>query len=154
MRLALATSFFKVIEQHVLDAFPAESCGLLTGSVEENQFYQVHRIWPATNVLAHLPGRFELDPKCRFLAEKACRANRQTVIGHWHSHPNAPALPSETDRQNAFEPNLVWLILSTDGQSITQSKAFLSPRDQLSLFLPMDLVLLPETPCNPVNHTP
>ena len=56
--------------------------------------------------------RFELDPRARFAAERAVRGTGDRVVGHWHSHPNGSARPSATDLAQAWEPDLVWLIVA------------------------------------------
>jgi len=39
-----------------------------------------------------------------------------TLVGYYHSHPNAPAIPSEYDRDHAL-PNFVYVITSVrDGK--------------------------------------
>ena len=140
MTLTLTRHYFNQICQQVLSAFPAEACGLMTGNADAT----IAQIWPAPNLLADQPGRFELDPRCRLQAEKFCRANAQVVIGHWHSHPKGSALPSITDREMAFEPHLVWLIVATDGQVITDARAFMPPSVASSDFIPVDLIVVPD----------
>ena len=127
--LSLSTVQLDRICQQVLDEYPAEACGLFLGTLQNSgSDYVVEEIVPATNILAHLSGRFEVDPKVRFLAEKRCRETGRQVIGHWHSHPDTVAQPSETDLSMAYEPNLVWMILSTDGKRIASQNAFLPPQ--------------------------
>lgn len=89
-------------------AAPAEACGLLVG--RGRRILRVTRLVPAANLLAHVPGRFELDPLVRLRTERECRGGGERVIGHWHSHPDGPARPSATDLAMAYEPDLVWLI--------------------------------------------
>ena len=138
MRLCLSKAFFEQICQHAVSTFPAEACGLLSGKVVEGD-YHVTAIWPATNVLQDQLGRFELDPACRLRVEKTCRAVGDRVIGHWHSHPGAPAEPSATDRQHAFEPDMVWLIVATDGKMATAWGTYLSPLTETANFTTLDL---------------
>ena len=57
-------------------------------------------------------GRFEIDPQERIHIERELRDTKEKVIGHFHSHPNNTSLPSKTDIEMAFEPQLLWLIVS------------------------------------------
>ena len=140
MKLTLVKGHLDTICHHVLAELPSEACGLLVGLVCDNgTVYAVEDIWPATNVLAHQLGRFEIDPMLRLKVEKVCRDNGQKVIGHWHSHPNAPAQPSDTDLALAYEPDLAWLIVSTLSASIAEINAFLPPKPDRLSFSPIDL---------------
>jgi proteasome lid subunit RPN8/RPN11 len=130
------------IHAHVLQSFPAEDCGLLSGTFLGHD-YVVDAIWPAPNILAHNPGRFEVDPSVRIKVEKICRQRGTRVLGHWHSHPFATAFPSETDRQSAYEPDLVWLILSCNQDGIIETKSFLSPQAQAGLFGEIPVQVIP-----------
>jgi proteasome lid subunit RPN8/RPN11 len=62
--------------------------------------------------------RFEIDPQIRIDLERKLRGSAEQIIGHYHSHPDHPAMPSATDPAMAFEPDLIWLIVSVrDGQA-------------------------------------
>ena len=91
-------------------AFPTECCGLLVG--RGRRIITVTQLIPAPNLLsAATTDRFELDPRIRFETERALRGTPERIVGHWHSHPNGSAIPSATDLKQAWEPELIWLIL-------------------------------------------
>lgn len=93
-------------------AWPSEGCGLLIG--KGRRVVTVTRVMPAENLLgAEGRDRFELDPAVRFAAERAVRGTEWRVVGHWHSHPDGSASPSATDLAQAWEPELIWLIVGT-----------------------------------------
>jgi len=46
--------------------------------------------------------RFEVTAEDVQLAEKTAREKRIELIGWYHSHPDAPARPSEYDREHAW----------------------------------------------------
>ncbi|EME69632.1 Mov34/MPN/PAD-1 [Paramagnetospirillum caucaseum] len=93
-------------------AWPAEGCGLLIG--RGRRVITVTRVVPAGNLLkTEGNDRFELDPAVRFAAERSLRGTQERVIGHWHSHPDGSAHPSATDLAQAWEPDLIWLIVGT-----------------------------------------
>jgi len=90
-------------------AYPAEACGLLVG--RGRGVLRVSEVVPAANLLADTtPDRFELDPAVRFATERRVRGGPDRLIGHWHSHPEAPPCPSARDLAQAWEPHLLWLI--------------------------------------------
>jgi proteasome lid subunit RPN8/RPN11 len=46
---------------------------------------------------------------------RALRGGPRRLVGHFHSHPGHPPVPSETDRRSAHEPDLVWVIVGLAG---------------------------------------
>ena len=83
-----------------------------------NEAHTVIRIIPSANI--HQNGgrdRFEVDPGVRLnlmreLGEIGDReAGPERLIGHYHSHPDHSAFPSDQDLKCAFEPELFWIIL-------------------------------------------
>lgn len=91
-------------------AYPAECCGLLVG--QGDQVLYVTQVVPADNLLAHLPGRFEIAPRRQFEVMRALRGGSDRIIGHYHSHPDHPAEPSACDLAMAYDPDMIWLITS------------------------------------------
>lgn len=118
-------------------AYPNECCGMLAGSGEPDSALTITRVVHSTNV-TEKSGRdsFEVDPKVRFDLMRALDNTEDTderIIGHFHSHPDHPALPSETDLAMVYEPDLVWLITSVfEGQAL-ETKAF-QPKSDASGF--------------------
>jgi len=105
--------------------YPGECCGLLVGRVETNGSITVTRIVPSANV-ADPPGndRFEVSPKVRFDLMRELSGTPQTIIGHYHSHPDQAAEPSATDLSMAFEPDLIWLITAVASGRAGQTRAW------------------------------
>ena len=89
-------------------AYPRECCGLLQG-VRDGGGFHITALHPVRN-LASAPDRFDMDPKDQFAAYKGARANGQSVIGCYHSHPDGRAEPSAADLAGAGEENFLWLI--------------------------------------------
>jgi proteasome lid subunit RPN8/RPN11 len=57
------------------------------------------------------------------------RGGAERLIGHYHSHPDNPALPSRRDLEMAFEPDLVWLITSVMGGRAAETTAHIPEPD-------------------------
>ncbi len=86
-----------------LSGYPHESCGLLIGR-QSDTMVEVLEVREAANVNQERPGdRYELDPRAMLTADRDARAQGLEVVGVWHSHPDHPAEPSETDRAGAWE---------------------------------------------------
>jgi proteasome lid subunit RPN8/RPN11 len=87
-------------------AEPAECCGLLVGSGRSI----VEAV--STPNIASDPHRFVIDPKAHIEGRRDARRRGLEVLGFYHSHPHAPAVPSATDRAEAAYPGCVYLIVS------------------------------------------
>ena len=91
------------LENWVEAGYPLETCGLLLGKQEEGRV-QVRRVLAARNVnteRAH--DRYEMAPEDLLAADEAAQAEGLEIVGIWHSHPEHPACPSETDRVQAWQ---------------------------------------------------
>ena len=99
--------------------YPSETCGLLIGRDST-----VARAVPARNLNRERAGdRYELDPADHFAAEQEARAEGLEVIGVWHTHPDHPARPSETDRAAAW-PGWSYLILAVIAGGVTDIRSW------------------------------
>lgn len=126
--LMLTPHQLAAIVGHAEASYPEESCGLIIGRVARGGIAVAARIEPSANVATvRRRDRFEVDPALRFKVERELRDSDDAIIGHYHSHPDHPALPSASDLASAFEPELVWLILS-----VGKGKARASTAHQLA----------------------
>lgn len=91
---------------------PDEACGLLLGKAK-GEDVRVLRLSPTPNVWPQVierPHRFAIDPLTQLKAEQAAAAEGMALVGFYHSHPTALAVPSEFDRGRAW-PKYVYVIL-------------------------------------------
>jgi proteasome lid subunit RPN8/RPN11 len=85
-----------------LQGYPRECCGLLLGGGGGGDT-RVERMVPARNLDTARPtDRYELAPEDLLAADSLARAQRLDIVGVWHSHPDHPARPSESDEQAAW----------------------------------------------------
>jgi len=124
--ISLPLALLKAIADAAEAAYPKECCGLLIGRDDGAGALVVTRIVESENLAAgDAHDRFEVDPQVRFNVMRELDEEteggrpRHRIIGHYHSHPDHPAQPSEHDLEMAFEPDLVWIIVSVvDGQAV------------------------------------
>jgi proteasome lid subunit RPN8/RPN11 len=99
------------IHAHGVETYPYECCGALLGS-DGDAAREVVDLLPLANRRDDSPrNRFELTPDDVRLAEKTAAAKQLELIGWYHSHPDAPARPSEFDRDHAW-PWYSYIIVS------------------------------------------
>ena len=100
------------IRRHGTETYPNECCGALIASGAT-----IVEAFPLPNTTAEGPRRrFLIGPDDYRLAEARATARGGTLAGFYHSHPDHPARPSETDLAQAW-PNLTYIIVAVrDGQ--------------------------------------
>jgi proteasome lid subunit RPN8/RPN11 len=94
------------IVAHSVEELPNECCGLLIGSAD-----MVEDAVRARNVKRSRT-KFQVEPADHFAAIRKARAAGLGVIGAYHSHPNGPSGPSDTDRARLTDPSMFHIIVS------------------------------------------
>ena len=107
----------EIVEQ-ARNELPDETCGLLFGDGDE-----VKKRFPMTNI-DHSPEHFAFDPREQFQALREARREGLRIIANYHSHPETPARPSPEDIRLAYDPDIVYAILSLQDRDNPVLKAF------------------------------
>ncbi|WP_298816344.1 M67 family metallopeptidase [Chloroflexus sp.] len=112
MTLILPAKAAAAIAAHAESTYPDECVGLLIGTLNdeyktalqvvplENRWSGQVQLAPTDDPLSRRD-RFYLDPRDYLRAEREARAGGYEIIGCYHSHPDAIAVPSERDRIGA-----------------------------------------------------
>jgi proteasome lid subunit RPN8/RPN11 len=87
------------VAAHALEGYPFEVCGVLLGreGVVEGVVRTVNQEQEQPRV------RYAIAPEDLLRIQRESRARGQEIVGFYHSHPDHPARPSETDRRIAAE---------------------------------------------------
>lgn len=109
MHLQIPYSVARKIGNHAQDKAPKEVCGLLVGinrlvshAIEVENIAET----PQTNYL--------MNPTQQLQALKQIDEGELEWLGIYHSHPNSPAIPSQTDIEDANNPDLIHVIVSLE----------------------------------------
>jgi Predicted metal-dependent protease of the PAD1/JAB1 superfamily len=117
------------IRQHGADAYPEEGCGFLLGTVTddgENRVTALHRV--TNRHSENRERRYELTADDYRDADAAAQEQGLDVVGVYHSHPDHPARPSETDLAEATFPGYTYVIVAVhDGTPQNLTAWTLSP---------------------------
>ncbi len=130
MSLALRYDVAEAIREEGLRAFPDECCGFLFGAIdgERKRATQIHPVENARESVERYH-RFLITPDAYRTAERAARGSGWDVLGFYHSHPNAPALPSAYDLDHAW-PWYTYLIVSVVDKRVRQMAAWVLKEDR------------------------
>ncbi len=99
----------KQIYVHAKETYPHECCGFLLGDFGDGGW--VRQVRPATNQNQERADRFEISGQEFMQAENAADDAGLSIIGIYHSHPDWPPIPSQTDMGSAWE-EVLYLITS------------------------------------------
>ncbi len=114
--IKLSAEHLQTIRNHAESTYPEECCGIIFGHLREDG-KSVVEIMPTENAwsqeaAADFPGdetvyekkrRYAIAPQVMLQAQKEARGRSLDIIGIYHSHPDYPAIPSEFDRQCAWQ---------------------------------------------------
>ena len=128
--------------KHCESGYPYEVCGVMIGNGDEISHYRecknliaednVETEFKNSNKLdkERLRDRFELDPKSYMEADEWARKNGLEILGIYHSHPDHPSKPSETDRQVA-SPFWGYIIYSINEGKFNDARIWYINEDDL-----------------------
>ncbi|AFY40532.1 Mov34/MPN/PAD-1 family protein [[Leptolyngbya] sp. PCC 7376] len=139
--LKLQPEHLEQLHLHAHECYPEECCGLMLGQriedvVQVVQLWRTENSWTAdflmsessktrtnlsnTNSKPSRLNRFAIAPIEILRAQKYARNENLEIIGIYHSHPDHPAIPSEYDRQIAWQM-YSYLIMSVTAQQVSQT---------------------------------
>ncbi len=115
------------IVAHARSEAPLEACGLLGGPDG-----QVQQVYPAVNVL-HSATRYEIDPHelIAALRDMEDQGWGPDPLAIYHSHPQGPETPSQTDIALAGYPDTVYLIIAHLDRPTPSLRGFYIIRQQV-----------------------
>lgn len=96
-----------------------EVCGLIAGVGSE-----MRRCYPVPNVAGDRRRLFEMEPKGLIEAMRRMRENGEELVAIYHSHPEAPALPSLADIAQSEYPGVLYLIVSLGTKGVLDMRGF------------------------------
>jgi proteasome lid subunit RPN8/RPN11 len=106
----------KQIYAHARETYPHEGFGFIVGTYDTGG--SVHHVVRGTNLNTERADRFEMDPKEFVKVEKRADNEGLNVIGFYHSHPDWPAVPSQTDITWAWEGSYYLIVSVHEGRPL------------------------------------
>lgn len=109
--IKLETKALDIMLQDAVNTFPDECCGFFFGR-EEGEDRLITDVQVVHNAKeGDKRKRYEVSSRDYLKAEGYADEQGLALLGVYHSHPNHPALPSETDRL-AAQPYFSYIIIS------------------------------------------
>ena len=102
------------ILDHALADYPYEACGILLCPSERPRC--ITTAYPVENATSEdSTTRYFVAPADLLAVQKWAEARELDICGFYHSHPDCPSVPSEYDRQSAWEGYLYLILSVKDG---------------------------------------
>jgi proteasome lid subunit RPN8/RPN11 len=125
--LRIEARHLDAILAHARAGHPFEVCGVLLGRTGAAGVVVTQAVAVANQERAAPRVRYEIAPEELLRLQREARAAGRDVVGFYHSHPDHPARPSETDRRMAAEglsDGVVHLVVGVDGDGHTVPSAW------------------------------
>ena len=104
---------------HAVAELPNECCGLLAGDIkqkaDEAPVGTVRRRFALIN-MEQSPREFVSDPHSMFDAVRQIDSEGLAILAVYHSHPTSDPIPSCTDLERNYSPDVMNLIISLKGE--------------------------------------
>jgi len=97
---------------------PFEVCGVLLGRADAAGVTVTEAVAVANQERTAPRERYEIAPEDLLRLQREARAAGRDIVGFYHSHPDHPARPSETDRRLAAEglsDGVVHVVVGVEG---------------------------------------
>ncbi len=108
--IRLTRSAHDAILREAARSYPLEGCGALLGP-EGSTVSEALAL--ANREAAQAGTRFVVAPADYMAAEESAEERGLKLLGFWHSHPDHPARPSNTDREYAW-PGLLTVVVAVE----------------------------------------
>jgi proteasome lid subunit RPN8/RPN11 len=140
-RVTLSARALEAIRRHAERGYPDEVCGFLLGVPDPGaRRFTVAAIREAENRRDdRARDRYLIDPEAYRAAEREAARHGLDIAGFYHSHPGAPARPSEFDREHAW-PGVAYVIVAVDGMGGAEATGWIFADDR-SRFVPLELAV-------------
>jgi proteasome lid subunit RPN8/RPN11 len=121
--IAIPVALLNEVYQHTESSYPHECCGLLIGT-SENGTRTAHAFRKCRNLnteRAH--DRYEMDPLCMLQVQREFGNTPWDIVGIYHSHPDHPSRPSQTDTDRAW-PDYSYVIISVEKGAVANARSW------------------------------
>jgi proteasome lid subunit RPN8/RPN11 len=120
MLLKLSQEHLQIIRTHAASTYPEECCGIMLGYLA-NESKSVVEVIPTENAWSGEDSkrrRYAIAPEIMLKVQKQARDRSLSIIGIYHSHPDNPAIPSESDRIQAWQEYSYIIVCVPNGKAL------------------------------------
>lgn len=123
LALHLPADAVTTMQRAARQTYPDEACGLLLGTISNDGSVRVRQVVVVPNVAPERARRYVIEPRVLLEWDRAAQTSGWSIVGFFHTHPNAAPRPSATDAALAW-PGYVYVIVGVNGEFITGMAAW------------------------------
>lgn len=120
--LKISEALMRQIYDHTEASYPYECCGLMIGTAGNPGVVHAFRTCRNLNT-ERARDRYEMDPEDQLRAQHEFAGGPWDIIGIYHSHPDHPSRPSETDTDRAW-PGYSYVIISVRNGKVASANSW------------------------------
>jgi proteasome lid subunit RPN8/RPN11 len=122
--IKIPASILREIYNHTEASYPNECCGLMIGTTDPKKDHTVHAFRTCRNLnVERSRDRYLMDPKDQLRVQREFEDSPWDIIGIYHSHPDHPSRPSQTDTDAAFE-GYSYVIISVQKGTVASAQSW------------------------------
>jgi proteasome lid subunit RPN8/RPN11 len=123
--IKVPASLMKKIYSHTEASYPNECCGLMIGTFADGAQPKIAREFRICKNLntERARDRYDMDPLDMLKAQREFENTPLEIIGIYHSHPDHPSRPSQTDTDRAW-PDYSYVIISVQKGSVRSAQSW------------------------------
>jgi proteasome lid subunit RPN8/RPN11 len=138
--LRIENKLLSNIWKHAAEEYPAECCGVLLGTRGRSS-RNVMQIVRCRNVHITPKSRYSIAPEQLISIQRDARDLKLEIVGFYHSHPDHPAVASETDLAEANWSGCSYLIVGMERGSGTNARSYvLNIENESRIFVEESLI--------------
>lgn len=117
--IAIPRKIVQNLLHHAQQTPEQEVCGLISS---QNNIPQ--RSYPIKNTATNPESFFNLDARQQIQTMANMRDNNEQLFAIYHSHPSAPAIPSNADVEQASYPDALYIIISLNTKGVLELRGY------------------------------
>lgn len=127
--IKLNKNHLQIIKSHAESTYPEECCGIILGHLSSDsktvvEIIPTQNAWnpqagdfPDDDITYSKKRRYTIAPQKMLELQKYSRERNLNIIGIFHSHPDYPGIPSEFDRNYAWQEYSYIIVSVQKGQA-------------------------------------
>ena len=120
--ITIPTSLLRQIYDHTEASYPNECCGLMVGTMGKDKTVHAFRTCKNLN-MERARDRYDMDPLDMLRVEREFEDGPWDIVGIYHSHPDHPSRPSQTDTDRAW-PDYSYVIISVQEGTVASAQSW------------------------------
>lgn len=122
--IKIPAPLLREIYDHTEASYPNECCGLMVGTADPDGNHAVHAFRVCKNLnVERSRDRYLMDPKDQLRVQREFEDGPWDIVGIYHSHPDHPSRPSQTDTDAAFE-GYSYVIISVQKGTVASAQSW------------------------------